>query len=190
MGQYLETVVPLLADFFFAISYGADFPRPTIRFVKVGETGQSGCKKKSGEPGGFDQNSFFYCLQESTIYVGEEIMWQIYSRVGPIAPALGLAHELGHHLQQERHVQISSDVGVETQADCVAGAWLRYENSKGLFTSDQDGATVSAMSIVIADSEDRSHGTDLERLLSFSKGITQGLKGCDQLSPGTPISPP
>ena len=66
-----------------------------------------------------------------------------------------------------------------------------YENSNGLFKGEVDDATVSSFSITIADVEGRSHGMDLERLLSFSKGDTQGLAdGCDQYSSGTPISPP
>jgi predicted metalloprotease len=190
MSRYLDMLKPLLTDFF-VISYGAGFPKPEIRYVKALETGPTGCADEKGGPGGFDQDSYFYCVPDSRIYVGEKMMWQLYTEAGPIAPALGLAHEWGHHLQKERHVQASSQVTIENQADCVAGAWLRYENSKGLFKDGRDDATVSAMSIMIADVERRSHGTDLERLLAFSKGDTQGLAdGCDQFSPGTPISPP
>jgi hypothetical protein len=165
---------------------------PEIRYVKAQETGQSGCTDETG-PAGFDQDSYFYCGPDGAIYVGQEMMWDLYKEAGPIAPAMGLAHEWGHHLQKERHVQKSSQKKYENQADCVAGAWLLYENSKGLFKGAGDDATVSAMAMMLADAEGRSlsHGMDLERLLAFTKGDTQGLaNGCDQLTPGTPISPP
>ena len=130
MGQYLDMVKPLLDDFF-VFSYGTDLPRPKIRFVKAAEAGRSGCSSNGELPGGFDQNSFSYCRADSTIYVGENVMWQIYTKVGPIAPVLGLAHEWGHHLQEKRHVRISSEVDVEPQADCVAGAWLSVREQQG-----------------------------------------------------------
>ena len=195
MSQYLDIAKPLLTDFFVA-SYGDDFPKPEIRYIKPGESGLTGCRDQSG-PAKFDEDLYFYCGPDNMIYVGQEMMWHLYAHSGPIAPALGLAHEWGHHLQKVRHVQINSpgkfqtSVDRETQADCVAGAWLGYEDSNGLFKGEADDATVSSFSMDIADIEQRSHGMDLERLLSFSKGITQGLAdGCDQYSPGSPISPP
>ena len=193
MSQYLDIAKPLLTEFFVA-SYGDNFSKPAIRFVKPGETGLTGCVDQDG-PAKFNEDSYFYCGPDNRIYVGQEMMWHLYQD-GPIAPALGLAHEWGHHLQKARGVKINSpgkfetSVDRETRADCVAGAWLGYENSKGLFNSEKDEATVSSFVMTIADVESRGHGMDLERLLSFSKGITQALVSCNQYSPGFPISPP
>lgn len=190
MARYLDMVTPLVTDFF-VTSYGASFPRPKIRYIKAPESGPTGCVDDNGSLAGFDKDAYFYCPPDHTLYVGEEMMWILYTRAGPIAPALGIAHEWGHHLQNERHVRLDESVTIENQADCVAGAWLAYENTKGLFKEDGDDATVSAFAIVLGDVEHRSHGMDLERLLSFAKGETQGLAdGCDQFSHGTPISPP
>ena len=106
MSQYLDIAKPLLTDFFVA-SYGDDFPKPEIRYIKPGESGLTGCRDQSG-PAKFDEDSYFYCGPDNMIYVGQEMMWHLYAHSGPIAPALGLAHEWGHHLQKVRHVQINS----------------------------------------------------------------------------------
>jgi predicted metalloprotease len=87
-------------------------------------------------------------------------------------------------VQIRSQAPVEKEVTFENQADCVAGAWLGYENSKGFFKGGVDDATVSAMSIMISDVESRSHGIDLERLLSFSKGETQGLSAeCERALP-------
>jgi hypothetical protein len=81
MNQYLTMVRPLLTDFFL-ISYGADFPKPQIRYVRPLEIGHSGCTSQGG-PAKFDKNSYFYCDPDSTIYVGQEMMWQLYTHAAP-----------------------------------------------------------------------------------------------------------
>jgi predicted metalloprotease len=60
-------------------------------------------------------------------------MWRLYTEAGPLAPVLGLAHEWGHHLQTVLEVKTASTPDREQQADCVAGAWLAYENGRGMF---------------------------------------------------------
>jgi predicted metalloprotease len=189
MDQYLAIVSPLLTEFF-VTSYGANFPKPKIRYVARQERGRSGCVDEYGDPAEFDQRSYFYCGPDATMYLGQAMMWSLYEHAGPVAPALGLAHEWGHHLQKERRVRTKSHVALENQADCVAGAWLLHENGKGLFKSMVDDATISAISIMLGDTEGRSHGIDYERLMGFAKGSTQGLTGCDPLGDAaTPLSP-
>ena len=87
--------------------------------------------------------------------------------------------------------KFQTSVDRETQADCVAGAWLGYENSNGLFKGGADDATVSSFSMDIADIEQRSHGMDLERLLSSLRESPRGSPTVPtSISPGSPISPP
>jgi len=51
-------------------------------------TGRTGCTDEKGGPAGFDEDSYFYCNPDGMIYVGEKMMWQLYTEAGPIAPAL------------------------------------------------------------------------------------------------------
>jgi predicted metalloprotease len=194
MDEYLARVTPLLTEFFVA-SYGEGFPKPKIRYVAADESGESGCIDEDGAAE-FDRGSYFYCGPDRTMYVGQAMMWWLHQHAGSLGPALGLAHEWGHHLQRVRHVRarpqgaVENHVAIENQADCIAGAWLLDQNNKGRFKGTGHTATMATTSIALGDAEGRSHGIDLERLLSFSKGSTQGLVSCDQYSqPGTPVSP-
>ena len=63
------------------------------------------------------------------MYVGQDMLWTFYEQTGDAGPAVGLAHEFGHHIQQSMGVPAprtaEQSTRHENQADCVAGAWTR-----------------------------------------------------------------
>jgi predicted metalloprotease len=162
------------------------------RFVPLGDSGPEGCTDRDGRRASFSDQSYEYCPLDRTIYVGEQAMWDFYSRMGDAAPAVGIAHEWGHHLQTM--VGMTSDntradaINRENQADCVAGSWSAWLVGEGTMVQDDFG-DIGLLLVEIGSIEgsDRDHGTVEEREDSFVYGFRGGLSACNDYAPGTPL---
>jgi predicted metalloprotease len=106
--------------------------------------------------GGMAQSAMgpFYCPEDKKIYLDTAFFKEIENRfqgceIGSkscqFSQAYVIAHEVGHHIQNELGIlpkvqqqQRQMDkaganqlqVNVELQADCLAGAWARHENER------------------------------------------------------------
>ena len=109
-----------------------------VEFVEHGVEGEIGCVGSEGNPEIANDQSYAYCGPDATIYVGQATVWQLYHEQGDAVPAVGITHELGHHVQ----------------------------------------ATEGA---------GRDHGTLAERVDSFRHGYENGLPGCSEFYPSTPL---
>ncbi|WP_028245064.1 KPN_02809 family neutral zinc metallopeptidase [Pseudoclavibacter soli] len=158
----------------------------------------------------------FYCPSDQTIYI-DTSFWQVLRRdfdatAGPLAQMYVLAHEWGHHVQNEtgafaahqsRETGAASDsVRLELQADCYAGAWVAAastttdENGVALLqqpTTDQITDALNAASAVGDDhiqqqsgvttnSESWTHGSSAQRQKWFNAGYAGGPQRCDTFS--------
>jgi predicted metalloprotease len=162
------------------------------RFISLGDSGPEGCTDRDGGQGLFTDQSYEYCPLDRTVYVGEQAMWDFYSRLGDAAPAVGIAHEWGHHLQTMvgktfKNTQADA-INTENQADCVAGSWSAWLVSEGIMVKDDFG-DVGSLLVEIASIEgpDRDHGTVDEREDSFIYGFQGGLSACNDYAPDTPL---
>ena len=160
----------------------------------MGSTEPSQCRNPDGTTTQ-DENSYGYCGTDAHIYLGQAEMWNLY-QIGDAAPALGIAHEWGHNVQEQVHVPdprtSEETINHENQADCISGAWLKYMGDEGLLEKEDVG-TIDEYLAAIAGAEgdpNRDHGTFVQRALALDEGWTAGLKACNSYYPTAPVYRP
>jgi predicted metalloprotease len=146
----------------------------------------------------------FYCPGDSRIYIDLSFFEEMKNRLGApgdFAQAYVIAHEVGHHIQNElglaQKVQAARrnaseteanllSVRMELQADCYAGVWAKLADSsrqilepgdieEGLNAASQigdDKLQKSARGYAVPDSF--THGSSAQRVSWFSKGYDTG----------------
>ena len=127
MGDYLDAVTPMVAQYFEETYPRVRAPRDIV-YIPSGRAARTSC-------GTSNSYAYEYCPANQSIYIGQDLLWQFYAGAGDAAPAIGLAHEWGHHLQTMLGVYAGSRseaIDFENQADCVSGAWAKYANEQGL----------------------------------------------------------
>lgn len=157
----------------------------------------------------------FYCPNDQTIYLDTdffELMSQRFGASGDFARAYVIAHEVGHHVQDELGTlgqvnQARSQMGereanalsvrIELQADCYSGIWARAASDR-LKLTDQDIRDALATAAAIGDDalqqasrgvvvpDSFTHGTSEQRQTWFDKGYRTGdPAACDTFSART-----
>lgn len=186
MDDYLAAVTPMVASFFEATYPRVAAPRDIV-YIARGQFARGPCSYA-------DSQAYSYCAANQTIYVGQDLLWVFYRQAGDAAPAIGLAHEWGHHLQFMLRLPafglISESVGVENQADCIAGAWARYARDAGWLEEEDDVEDAAGLLQAIGSREgaDRDHGTPAERLRAFRLSYEGGLAACNSFFPRSPLA--
>jgi uncharacterized protein len=161
----------------------------------------------------------FYCPRDKQVYLDMSFFDELQNRFGAcsssnacrFSEAYVIAHEVGHHVQDELGIlprvqeaqQAASSkveanqlqVRVELQADCLAGVWANHAQAKHKFLDpgDIDQALQTASAIgddrlqketqgyVVPDAF--THGTSEQRKRWFSNGFNGGqVSGCNTLS--------
>ena len=152
----------------------------------------------------------FYCPGDKKVYIDLGFYDTLKNQLGApgeFAQAYVIAHEVGHHVQDELGVTAKVDgmrgrlsqtqnnamsVRVELQADCFAGVWAHHsqESKKWLDPGDIEAAMNAAQKIgddalqrsagraVVPDSF--THGSSAQRKRWFRRGFDSGdPKQCD-----------
>ena len=188
---------------------GQDYePVKTVRFQ--GSTA-SGCGQASQEMGPF------YCPNDRLVYLDttffdDMLQGQLGAKGGPFAIGYVIAHEYGHHIEDQLGIlgkirttrgPKSDSVRVELMADCLAGAWAAGAQQ----TTDANGEAIiselnqddisRAIDAAQAVGDDRiqkraqgrvdtdsfTHGTAAQRVRWFNRGMDKGtIKACDTFS--------
>lgn len=159
---------------------------PFVMYVPSGATGPQDCTDFDGNPGFFTGFSYEYCPADMTVYLGQDTLWEFFSETGDAGPAMGMAHEYGHHIQYQLGVRsprtAAESVEFENQADCASGAWARWMQEREALETEDDLRDIGRMFPIIASAEDegadRDHGTIEEREQAFSDGFRSGPAGC------------
>jgi uncharacterized protein len=146
----------------------------------------------------------FYCPRDQTVYIDLGFYRQLkneYNAPGDFAQAYVIAHEVGHHVQNQLGVldkvrslqqQVSKEeanqlsVRLELQADCFAGVWAnRAERSRKILEQGDIEEALNAASSVGDDRlqerargyvvpESFTHGSAAQRAAWFRRGIESG----------------
>ena len=161
----------------------------------------------------------FYCPRDQRIYLDTSFFEDLQNKFGGCAnsqackfsEAYVIAHEVGHHVQDELGIlprvmqaqqasaskaeQNRLQVRVELQADCLAGVWANRAQQKLNFLDpgdiDQALQTASAIGDDRLQKETRgyivpdafTHGTSEQRKRWFSIGFDEGkVSACDTMS--------
>lgn len=146
----------------------------------------------------------FYCPEDERVYIDLGFYRELQQRLGArgdFAKAYVIAHEIGHHVQQQ--LGTSSKVGVhaqgagggsvrfELQADCYAGIWAHSTKQRDLLEAGDIDSAVNAAAAIGDDRLQRqetgtvspdsfTHGTSAQRVRWFTRGYETGkLEACD-----------
>jgi predicted metalloprotease len=191
MENYLNQIIPMVEAFYQATWANPLMPSH-VYFIPDGQTMQSACQDGSGNSTQ-DDTAYDYCAADNNVYLGQSMLWQLYNEAGDVAPAIGLAHEMGHEQQANAGVpvpQTNAETLVhEDQADCLSGAWFAYEISQGNIQAEDYPSTARYLEMIASAESDpnRDHGDLQERLDSLLLGKNNGPSGCNQFYPDTPI---
>jgi predicted metalloprotease len=183
MDEYVEIVVNQMILPWLDETW-PNMPYPDVRYVEDGESGYEGCTDYDGGPARYSGESYEYCPPDRTIYLGQSLLWLFFEETGDAGPAMGIAHEFGHHIQDWLGVDppytSAESIDYENQADCIAGAWTGYTRDEGWLEVEDDLADIDMLFPIIAsaESEDRDHGTEAEREDSFFDGYDRGIAAC------------
>ncbi len=198
-GQFVSVVLKDTEDVWnklFREQLGQDYREPTL--VLFSGRDQSGCGTATSATGPF------YCPADQKVYIDLSFYDQLRSRFkapGDFAMAYVVAHEVGHHIQnqlgisgqvheqQQRLGKAEANalsVRLELQADFLAGVWAHHaqEMKNILETGDIEEALGAANAIgddrlqmesqgyVVPDAF--THGTSEQRMYWFKKGFQTG----------------
>jgi uncharacterized protein len=152
----------------------------------------------------------FYCPGDNNVYIDLGFFDTLRSRLGApgdFAQAYVVAHEVGHHVQNQMGITGKVDamrgkvgeaqmnalsVRVELQADCLAGVWAFHsQEAKGWLEKGDLEEAMNAAAQIGDDTLQRksqgtvvpesfTHGTSQQRMTWFKRGQTSGsIKQCD-----------
>ncbi|MEU8226641.1 neutral zinc metallopeptidase [Kribbella sp. NPDC048915] len=177
--------------------YDREFTEPAGGFQP--KTPQSGPFTCGGERLTYDdvRGNAFYCgaREDFIAWDAAELFPRLTERFGQIAPAIVLAHEMGHAVQARVGVDAPSVIR-ELQADCFAGAWTRFaENDTNDPVSVTDASLDTAVATILtlrdqpgtgADAE-RAHGLGFDRVNAYQTGYEQGAERCARFPDGEAV---
>lgn len=203
LADFVGVVVKETENFWGEVFQQNNRTYPTPNVVLFTDRTQSACGIADSASGPF------YCPNDQKVYIDLAFYEQLrnqFGASGDFAQAYVIAHEVGHHVQNQtgvlpdfnaRRAQMSQEeqnawsVRVELQADCYAGLWANYVGQENLL---EQGDIDEAMNAANSIGDDRltggrvpntafTHGTSEQRMRWFQRGYSTGnVEQCDTFS--------
>jgi predicted metalloprotease len=201
LGQFVSVVLADTEDTWNALfaEEGLDYREPTLVLFTDAVESECGVAESAIGP--------FYCPIDENIYIDLSFYRDLknrYGAPGDFAQAYVIAHEVGHHVQnqlgtmedvqaaQERSSQVEANrlsVMLELQADCFSGVWAHNADR----TRDilEQGDVEEALNAASSIGDDRltqgrvspdsfTHGTSEQRVSWFKTGLESGtIESCN-----------
>ncbi|TKJ18639.1 neutral zinc metallopeptidase [Blastococcus sp. CCUG 61487] len=137
------------------------------------------------------EDNAYYCLareapNSDAISYDRTFLGDLGADFGRFIPALVMAHEFGHAVQA-RVGSPEFSILVETQADCLAGAWSRWVADGAaehtvLRTSELDdvlrGYLLLRDPVGTNPGQPQAHGSYFDRVSAFQEGFELGAEAC------------
>ncbi len=151
----------------------------------------------------------FYCPLDQRVYIDLAFYQQLRDRFhapGDFAQAYVIAHEVGHHVQNQLGIMQKMDayrqrlsevqynqlsVRLELQADCFAGVWAHHAENRNLLEAGDVQEAMTAAAAIGDDTIQRrtqgrvvpetfTHGTSEQRQRWFMTGMKSGqISACN-----------
>ncbi|MHB8948137.1 MAG: KPN_02809 family neutral zinc metallopeptidase [Rhodoferax sp.] len=207
MAAFVSTVLADTEDVWkdlFAQS-GASYQEP--RLVLFRGSTQTACGQGQAAMGPF------YCPADQRVYIDLGFYETLQNKLGApgdFAQAYVIAHEVGHHVQNQLGISAKMDqmrgrvstsdyntlsVKMELQADCFAGVWAHHaQNARQILEQGDVEEAMNAAAKIGDDALQRAgggavvpesftHGTSAQRQRWFDAGLKNGgIKACDTFS--------
>ncbi|HTN98109.1 MAG TPA: neutral zinc metallopeptidase [Nordella sp.] len=181
---------------------GRQYQKPTL--VLFNGFVQSACGMAQSAMGPF------YCPGDNKVYIDLSFYQDMKNKLGApgdFAQAYVIAHEVGHHIQNQLGIAAkvsqaraqaseaeanSLSVRMELQADCFAGVWAKAANDTNNIL--EEGDVEEGLNAAAAIGDDRlqrrsqgyvvpesfTHGSSEQRVRWFKRGLQTGdVKSCD-----------
>jgi predicted metalloprotease len=132
----------------------------------------------------------FYCFGSNFItYDDQNLFPYLAQHFGNFAPALVLAHEWGHAIQDRAGIDRNNEptILIELQADCFAGSWVQriaHGQSKTVKFAPGDLDAALAAYLTFRDpvgssaNDQQAHGDAFDRVNAFQTGFDGGATAC------------
>ena len=188
--QFAQKVVGSTDDVWTRIFSSSGLVYEKTQLVLFRDSTNSGCGVATSAVGPH------YCPSDSKIYLDETFFDKLQANygasTGDVAQAYVIAHEVGHHVQNQLGVFRFSDttnqstsIDIELQADCYAGIWAYAQSNNNIFEPNEVTEALDAAAAVGDDNIQRSsgytvnpetwtHGSSTERVAAFNMGLTSG----------------
>jgi hypothetical protein len=184
---------------------GQDYQEPKLVLFRGATRSACGVGQEAMGP--------FYCPGDQKVYLDLNFFRTLSQRMGApgdFAQAYVVAHEVGHHVQNQMGITGKVDsmrgrisqqemnglsVRVELQADCLAGVWAHHsQKGKGWLEAGDLQEAMNAAAQIGDDTlqkkgqgyvvpETFTHGSSQQRMTWFKRGLDSGsVKACDTFS--------